>query len=224
MELELIEYWMSIMPEILVGIQSTLIMTGTAVLISSTLAIFLSLGRMYGPKPISFFCKVYIEFFRGTPLLAQLFIIYFGLPSWGINLDSFTSAVLAFGLNSGAYVAEYLRGAIQSIDQGQMKAAYSLGMSKFSAFRRIILPQAIRLVIPPWSNDVIYTLKYTSIAFLVGAQELMSKAKIIASWNFRFIDTFVLVAIIYLILVLILTILFNRLERRLEIPGYEMTK
>jgi len=219
--MELIKYWISIMPEIGIGLKSTIIMTLLSVSIAGVLALLLALGRMYGPVLISSFCKAYIEFFRGTPLLAQLFIIYFGLPSWGINLPSFTAAVIAFGLNSGAYVAEYIRGAIQSIDQGQMKAAYSLGMSPLKAIRVIILPQALRVVIPPWSNDVIYTLKYTSVAFLIGAQELMSKAQIIASWNYRFIDTFILVAIIYLLLILILTLGFNWLEEKLKIPGFE---
>ncbi len=220
--MELITYWISILPELGNGVINTLIMTFLAVSMSAVLAVILAMGRMYGPRIISTLCKWYIEFFRGTPLLAQLFIIYYGLPSWGLNFSSFTSAVLAFGLNSGAYVAEYLRGAVQSIDKGQMTAGLAMGMTKFTAIRKIILPQALRFVIPPWSNDVIYTLKYTSIAFLVGAQELMSKAKIIASFNFRFIDTFVFVAIIYLILVLLLTLFFNWLERKLKIPGFEI--
>ncbi len=217
----LIYVW-EILPALADGIKITMIMTATSMGLAAVLGVIVALGKMYGPRPVRAFCSFYIELFRGTPLLVQLFIIYYGLPEVGINFPSLTAAIVGFGLNSGAYQAEYLRGAIQSIKTGQLEAARSVGMSFFTAMRTIILPQALRRVIPSWSNDVIYTLKYTSVAFMIGAQELTSAGKIMAGRYFRFADTFIIVGVIYLILVYIFSSIINNMERRLRIPGFEM--
>jgi len=217
----LIYVW-EILPALADGIKITMIMTATSMGLAAVLGVIVALGKMYGPRPVRAFCSFYIELFRGTPLLVQLFIIYYGLPEVGVNFPSLTAAIVGFGLNSGAYQAEYLRGAIQSIKTGQLEAARSVGMSFFTAMRTIILPQALRRVIPSWSNDVIYTLKYTSVAFMIGAQELTSAGKIMAGRYFRFADTFIIVGVIYLILVYIFSSIINNMERRLRIPGFEM--
>lgn len=217
-----LNYVWEILPALADGIKITMIMTATSMGLAAVLGVIVALGKMYGPRPIRAFCSFYIELFRGTPLLVQLFIIYYGLPEVGINFPSLTAAIVGFGLNSGAYQAEYLRGAIQSIKTGQLEAARSVGMSFFTAMRTIILPQALRRVIPSWSNDVIYTLKYTSVAFMIGAQELTSAGKIMAGRYFRFADTFLIVGVIYLILVYIFSSTINNMERRLRIPGFEM--
>lgn len=216
------QYAWTILPHLLQGVQITLLMTAISMSVAAVLAILLALGKMYGSSPIRWFCSAYIEFFRGTPLLAQLFIVYYGLPVAGINFDSFTAAVITFGLNSGAYQAEYLRGAIQSIEAGQVEAARSVGMSFTTAMRKIVLPQAFRRMIPPWSNDVIYTLKYTSVAFMIGAHELTSQAKIIAGEYFRFTESFMVAGIIYLIMVYVFSRSLGAVEKRFKIPGFEM--
>jgi polar amino acid transport system permease protein len=131
------------------------------------------------------------------------------------------AAIIGLGLNSGAYSAEYFRGAIQSINEGQMTAARSMGLTKTQSVVHIILPQALRLVIPSWSNELIYLLKYTSLAYIINAPELMGQAKIIGAETFRYFEVFSVVALIYLVIVLILTRILDYVEGALKIPGFE---
>jgi len=183
------------------------------------LGILIAVGRVYGKKIISTFCAIYTLFFRGSPLLVQLFILYYGLPSIGIYFSPFVAAVLGFILCSGAYHSEYIRGAIQSIKMGQMMAAEALGMSKFQAIASIILPQALRRAIPGCSNEVIYLIKYSSLAFIVTCVELTGAGKIIASRYFEYTLVFLVVGAIYLFIVSVVTKILSMLEKRLEIPG-----
>jgi len=151
--------------------------------------------------------------------LVQLFILYFGLPSVGIILTPLSAALLGLSLNSGAYQAEYLRGSLQSIPSGQMVAARTLGMNKLQSIQNIILPQALRISIPAWSNELIYLLKYTSIAYIIQVRELTAEGKFIAAETFRFIEIFVIIAVIYLALTVLLTAIIDKIEKRLSIPG-----
>ncbi|MEA1939358.1 MAG: amino acid ABC transporter permease [Candidatus Caldatribacteriota bacterium] len=183
------------------------------------LGVLIAVGRVYGNKFISSFCVVYTLFFRGSPLLVQLFILYYGLPSVGIFLSPFVAAVLGFIFCSGAYHSEYIRGAIQSIKIGQMMAAEALGMSKFQAVLYIILPQALRRAIPGCSNEIIYLIKYSSLAFIVTCVELTGAGKIIASRYFEYTLVFLVVGAIYLLMVSVVTKVLNTLEKKLEIPG-----
>lgn len=181
--------------------------------------VFIAVGRVYGNKLISSFCFLYTLFFRGAPLLVQLFILYFALPSVGIYLSPFTAAVIGFILCSGAYHSEYIRGAIQSIKSGQMMAAEAIGMSKIHAILSIILPQALRRAIPGCSNEIIYLVKYSSLAYMVTCVELTGAGKIIASRYFEYTLVFIIVGAIYLIMVSLVTAILNGIERRMEIPG-----
>ena len=183
------------------------------------LGLLLALGRVYGKFIISGICSGYIEIIRGTPLLVQLFIIYFGLPKIGLSLEPITAALIGFALNSGAYQAEYLRGSIQSIESGQMIAARSLGMTKLKAIENIILPQALRISIPAWSNELIYLIKYTSIAYIILVRELTAEGKFIAVQTYRFLEIFAIIAIIYLVLTIISTEIIDRIEKKISIPG-----
>ncbi len=210
-----------ILPSLLDGLRVTLVLTAVGIVIGTLLGTFLALGKIYGNKPLSWFCRSYIEIFRGTPLLVQLFILYYGLPAWGLRLSPQMAAIIGLGLNSGAYSAEYLRGAIQSIGGGQMTAARSMGLTKSKSIVYVILPQAFRLVIPSWSNELIYLLKYTSLAYIINAPELMGHAKIIGSETFRYFEVFAVVAIIYLIIVVCLTQILDYLEKLMKIPGFE---
>ncbi|MEA1964182.1 MAG: amino acid ABC transporter permease [Candidatus Aerophobetes bacterium] len=211
----------SILPALLRATVVTLEITGISISIGFILGILLALGRVYGNRPIYMLTSAYVELIRGTPLLTQLFLLYFGLPSVGIMLSPLLAAIIGMGLNSGAYQAEYFRGAIQAVKSGQMIAARSIGMSKFKAVRHIIIPQMLRLVIPSWSNELIYLVKYSSLAYLIQAPELMAQAKVIAAKNFRTFEVFLVVAFIYLVIVLILSKILNILERRLRIPGLQ---
>jgi len=160
-----------------------------------------------------------VELIRGTPLLVQLFIIYYGLGDVGIFIRPFLAATIAFAINTAAYQAEYVRGAIQSIRGGQIEAARALGMTRAQFIRRIVLPQALRLVIPSWSNEAIVMLKATSIAFMVTVPELMAVGRMIATRNYRYLEVFSIVAMLYLIVVLFFTQLLDILERKVRIPG-----
>ncbi len=213
-----------IMPGLLKGAVVTLELTVCSISLGFILGVALALGRLYGKRPVSLFCTGYIEFFRGTPLLVQLLILYYGLPPYGIRLSSFVAGILGLGLNSAAYQAEYFRGAIQSVSQGEIMAARAIGMSRFKAIMNIILPQMFRIVIPSWSNELIYTLKYSSVAYMIGAPELMAQAKFIAAENFRYFEVFLVVAFIYLIAVVILSRILSVLEKRVRIPGLQMAQ
>jgi polar amino acid transport system permease protein len=164
----------------------------------------------------------YIAIFRGTPLLVQLFLVYYGLPDIGIIFSRFFAALLTLGLNSGAYQAEYFRGALQAVGQGQMTAARAIGMNKFKAIRFIVLPQALRLVLPPWSNEIVSILKYTAVVFLIAVPDLMGQAKVLSSRYFDPIPIYLSVAFIYFILVVITNFFLGILRRKLETPGLEM--
>jgi polar amino acid transport system permease protein len=211
-----------IAPRLLQGTATTFQLTVLAIGLGLAGGILLALGRVYGNKPIYWLSTAYVQFVRGTPVLVQLFLIYYGLPAFEIRLDSLTAAMLGLGLNSAAYQAEYFRGAIQSISRGQMLAARAIGMTNLQAIRYVVLPQALRIVIPPWSNELIYTLKYSSVAFIIGAPELMATGQIIASRNFRYFEVFLIVAFLYLVCVLAISKLLDIVEQRLKIPGLEM--
>jgi polar amino acid transport system permease protein len=216
---DFISFFAQSLPKLLDGLSITLFLTFLSLILGFLLGISLALGRIYTPKIISWLCIGYIEIIRGTPLLVQLFILYFGLPSVGIRLTPIIAAVIGLSLNSGAYQAEYLRGSIQSIKSGQMIAARSLGMTKTQAVAHVILPQALRTSIPAWSNELIYLLKYTSIAYIIQVVELTAEGKFIAADTFRYLEIFTMIAIIYLSLTVLFTEIIDRIEHRIRIPG-----
>jgi len=208
-----------LLPPVLEGTVVTLKLIVASIPLGLILGILIAVGRVYGNRLISSFCTVYTLFFRGTPLLVQLFILYFGFPSIGIFFSPFAAAVIGFILCSGAYHSEYIRGAIQSIKTGQMMAAEALGMTRAKAILYIILPQALRRAIPGCSNEIIYLVKYSSLAFMVTCVELTGAGKIIASRYFAYTEVFLVIGIIYLLMVSVVTKVLNMLEKKLEIPG-----
>lgn len=217
----LIFLWDSL-PAFWQGLLVTLELTLVGLVMGFVLGLLAALGRIYG-SPIARRISVgYIELFRGTPLLVQLFLIYYGLPGLGITLSRMLSAFLALGFNSGAYQAEYLRGAVLAIGEGQMMAGRSIGMSRMATVRYVILPQALRLVIPSWSNEPISLLKSTAIAFLIAVPDLMTKAKSIAARTFDPIGTYLAVAVVYLVVIALFSEVLKYLERRARIPGLEV--
>lgn len=208
------------LPEFWKGTLITLLLTSTGLGIGFLLGIPAAVIRIYGSKYLRWLAIGYIELFRGTPALVQLFVIYYGLPDMGITLDRIPAAIIALGLNSGAYQAEYFRSAIQAIGHDQMMAARAIGMSRIKAIWNIILPQAMRLVIPAWSNEPVSLLKTTAIAFLIAVPDLMTKAKMIATRTYDPIGAYLAVAVIYLILVVILTTILEYISKKSRIPGF----
>ena len=209
-------------PDFIQGTRITIQLTLVALALGFVAGLPAALGRVYGNRWLRWLATAYIELFRGTPLLVQLFVVYYGLPDFGLTLSRFGAAYVTLGLNSGAYQAEYFRGAIQAISSGQMTAARAIGMSKLKAIRYIILPQALRLALPAWSNEAIAMVKYTAIVFLIAVPDLMTKAKILAGRYFNPIEVYISVAIIYIILVAIASVVMRAIERRLETPGLEL--
>lgn len=220
--MEWLTYLSTYREQFLSGTILTLKLVGFGLLAGFGMGLAAALLRVYGGKALRWLAIGYIELFRGTPLLVQLFLVYFGLPDLGITLDRMTAAYLTLALNSGAYQAEYLRGAIQSIGSGQMMAARAMGMSRMQSIWNIILPQALRMVIPAWSNEPISLIKASAVAYLIAIPDLMNQAKIIVGRLYDPIGVYAAVALIYLAIVFILTWLLGQLERRLTIPGMEV--
>ncbi len=198
------------MPDLLNGLGYTLLLTFVSIAAGFFFGLTLALGRAYGNKIVNGVCVGYIELIRGTPLLVQLFIIYFGLPSVGLIFSPLQAALLGLSLNSAAYQAEYLRGSIQSVESGQMSAARSLGMNKLQSIRHVVLPQALRM--------------YSSIAYIIQVTELTAEGKFIAAHTFRYLEVFAMIAIIYLVLTIISTEVIDRIAQRLSIPGIGAAK
>lgn len=214
-----LEFFIRFLPDLLSGMGMTLLLTAEGVLAGFILGLAATLARTYGGRFWRNLAIAYIELFRGTPLLVQVFLLYYGLPGLGITLSREWSAFLALGLNSGAYQAEYLRGSILAIGEGQMLAARAIGMSKWKAVFYIILPQALRLAIPAWANEPVSLLKATSVVFLIAVPELMTHAKLIASRTYDPINSYLTVAILYLVLVYLVDAVMKWLERRARLPG-----
>jgi polar amino acid transport system permease protein len=200
-----------------ITIQITLVGLGLGLLTGLPAALI----RVYGGKWFRWLSVGYIELFRGTPILVQLFVVYFGLPDFGITFSRITAAYLALGLNSGAYQAEYFRSAIQAISGGQMMAARAIGMSRFQAIRHVILPQALRLVIPSWANEPVALMKASAVAFLIAVPDLMTRGKFVAARTYDPIGAYLAVAVFYIVMVFSLTVIVNFVERRTRIPGME---
>ncbi len=208
-----------LLPALLEGTAVTVKLILLSVPFGLLTGIIIAVGRVYGNKPISMICRFYVLFFKGCPLLLLLFMIYFGLPPLGISLSAMAASVLGFVLCNGAYSSEYIRGAIQSIKIGQITAAQALGMTRFQGVLYIILPQAFRRALPGVGNEIIYLIKYSSLAYMITCIELTGAGKIVAARYFRFTETFIVIGIIYLILVTIATKLLNYAEKRLYYPG-----
>jgi polar amino acid transport system permease protein len=210
------------LPRLSQGLLLTLELTAISMALGAVFGVLLAVLRVYGRGllyPLYLLASAYVHFFRGTPLLVQVMAIYYGLPTLGIRFTPFISGLLALTLNTAAYQAEYFRGAIQSVRAGQMQAALALGLTRLQAIRYVILPQALRLVIPPWSNELIYMVKGSAVVYLIGVLELMGQAKNIAARTFRHFEVYVVVAMFYLALILVFTLILRWVEKRTRIPG-----
>lgn len=190
-----------------------------AIVVGLVLGWLLGLIAVAGPRWLRALAWAYVQFIRGTPLLVQLFIWFFGLPHFGINLPAFLCGVLGMGVYSGAYVSEIVRGAIQSIDRGQMEAARSLGMPYPMAMRQIIVPQAVVRMIPPLGNEFIALIKNSSLVSLLTIADVMHEGQKIISVSYRSLEVYLAVALVYFVLTNLTGFALRTAERRLGAGG-----
>ncbi|WP_429140696.1 amino acid ABC transporter permease [Aeromonas allosaccharophila] len=205
----------SFWPLLSAGLIFTVPLTLITFVLGILLGLLVALARLYGPTPLVALVRFYVWLIRGTPLLVQLFLIFYGLPSAGIVLDAFTAAVIGFTLNIGAYSSEIIRATLAAIPKGQWEAAYSIGMNWPLVMWRVILPQAARIAVPPLSNTFISLVKDTSLAAAVTVPELFQAAQRLASVTYEPLILYIETAIIYLMFSSVLSTLQDRLERKL---------
>ena len=202
-------------PLLLLGAGVTIKITAMSVALGVLIGLFVGIARICRVKPLRFLAAVYVDFFRGTPLLVQIFLFYFAVPViTGQRIDPYVAAVGSCGINSGAYVAEIVRAGIQSIDDGQMEAGRSLGMTWAQTMRYIIVPQAIKRVIPPRGNEFIALLKDSSLVSVIGFEELTRRGQLIIAKTYGSLEIWFSVAIIYLVMTLSISRLVAYLEKR----------
>ncbi|WP_166372878.1 amino acid ABC transporter permease [Psychromonas sp. SA13A] len=213
------QYIIELMPILLKYLGVTMEMALWGFVFALILALGLALVRVFKITFIQHLVSLYISFFRGTPLLVQLFLLYYGFPQFMpifVGMDAFTAAIIGLSLHFSAYMAESIRAAILGIDKSQMEACLSLGMTRFQAMKRVILPQASRVATPSLMNYFIDMIKSTSLAFTLGVVEIMAKAQMEASSSFKFFESFLAVAIVYWVVVIIFTRIQHLLEYKLN--------
>jgi len=210
--------WLTVwdlLPVLLFGAVTTLEITAGGFILAALIGLILAVLQRLNWRPLNVVIAIYVDVFRAVPVLTQLFIIYFGLTEIGIRLDPLPAAIVGFGINGGAYLAEVFRAGIESIHQGQMEAAQMLGMTRLAALRIVILPQAVRVILPPLGNFVIGLLKDTALASAVAAPELMFRARTLVDKTFLATQIFITAGAIYLAMSLPLGYLTRRTEARL---------
>ena len=206
----------SFLPLLLRGAGITIVLSVISMALAIALGLTLAFCRIYGPPALRGAVMAYVELYRGTPLLIQLFIIYYGLPNIGIVLSPFAAAIIGLGMNYAAYEAEVYRGGIEAVPKGQMEAALSLGMTRSLSFRRIVLPQAFRISLPAVTNDFIALFKDSSIVSVIAMVELTKTYSILAATTLRYFELGLVVALLYFGMSYPLSVLARRLERKLK--------
>jgi polar amino acid transport system permease protein len=202
------------------GTLLTVEITAGAIALGCLVGLAVGLGRLEPRRRLLYAaCTAYVSVIRGTPLLVQLFIWFFGLPHFGINLPAFFCGVVGMGMYSGAYVSEIVRGAIQSIDRGQMEAARSLGMPYRMAMREIVIPQAVVRMIPPLGNEFIALIKNSSLVSLLTIADVMHEGQKIISTSYRSLEVYLAIALIYFVLTNLTGLALRGAERRLGAGG-----
>ncbi|WP_314825912.1 amino acid ABC transporter permease [Selenomonas noxia] len=205
-------------PLLLIGAGVTIQITVLSTAIGFVIGLIVGVARISHVRLLRMLAEVYVEFFRGTPLLVQIFLFYFALPVLtGQRIDPFIAAISACGINSGAYVAEIFRAGIQSVDDGQMEAGRSLGMTWMQTMRYIIVPQAFKRVIPPLGNEFIAMLKDSSLVSVIGFEELTRRGQLIIAKTYGSFEIWMSVAVIYLVMTLTISRFVAYLERRYRV-------
>ena len=219
MDLDFSPVW-SGWPALLRGALVTIEITACALVLGCVLGLLVGVGRLNPQRRVIYgLCTAYVAAIRGTPLLVQLFILFFGLPQFGIMLPAFVCGVLGLGIYAGAYVSEVVRGAIQSIDRGQMEAARSIGMGYPQAMLSVILPQAVVRMIPPLGNEFIALIKNSALVSLLTIHDVMHEGQQIISVTYRSLEIYLAIAAIYFVLTGAATLALRHIEKRLRAGG-----
>ncbi|VTR66734.1 putative transporter subunit: permease component of ABC superfamily transporter [Desulfosarcina cetonica] len=200
------------------GLKATVLVSLTSFLFALLIGLSVGIARAESPKA-RIFLGPYVELFRGTPLLIQLFFIYYGLPSIGLNMNNYTAGVIGLGLNGGAYISEIIRGALYSVEKGQQDAAASLGLTWYQSMVHVILPQSIRVALPPLVNSFSALLKDSSLVSVLAITELTRVSQLIYTRTFRAFEVYLIVGAIYFGMIYAVSRLSKRLEARFEIIG-----
>ena len=207
---------------VLNGLKNTLIIAVMGLLIGALIGTIIAAVRVMPkyktlPRVLNGICSVYVSFFRGTPMVVQLLVFYYVLfPLMGINIDSVSVSVLVFGLNSGAYISEIMRGGILSVDSGQMEGGRAMGLSFSATMMKIVIPQAVKNILPTMGNEFITLIKETSIVSFVGASDLYKAFNLMGTNTYEFMVPYLAMALIYIVLVLFISLLIKLMERRLR--------
>lgn len=209
-------FWSSLGPLLLGAVQGTIPLTLASFALGLAIALVIAIMRISPNKLANAVGRIYISIIRGTPLLVQLFVIFYGLPAVGVKIDPWPSAIIAFSLNVGGYAAEIIRAAILSVPRGQWEAGHMIGMSRNQALLRIILPQAARVSVPPLSNTFISLVKDTSLASLILVTEMFRVAQQVAAFSQEFMLLYLEAALIYWVICLALSTAQTRVEKRLD--------
>ena len=216
---------MQLLRNLLRGAGVTLALTLCSFSVSLVGAALVATGLLRANPLVQRCSRVYVDFFRGTPILVQLFVIYFGVPALAqqlgltLQMDRFAAAVLALGLNGAAYLAETLRAGISSIERGQWEAAKALGLRPIPSLQMVILPQALQRVLPSLANEFITLIKDTSLAAVIGFNELFRQGQLVVATSYRAFEVYLAVALVYLVMTTAASLLFKQLERRLRRPA-----
>ena len=201
---------------LLTGAYYTLLITIVSMFFGLIIGIVVAIARLKGNRLVRTLAKGYVSLIRGTPILVQIFIIYYGLPDFGITLGPLTAAFISLSINIGAYLSETLRGAILSVPSGQTEAAQSLGLTPWQTMRRVVLPQAARVAIPPLGNTFIGMLKETSLVSIVTVTELLRSAQLLIAQYYAAMPFYVAIALMYWVMSVFFSYILNRIETRLS--------
>jgi len=214
--IDIFELWISWLPSLLSGLKISLEVTFGALILGIPLGLFLAVGVGSSSRIVKSISVLIVEFGRGAPALILLQFLYFGLPTAGLTLSSFVSSVLALALNAGGYTSEIIRAGLQSVPYGQREAAFAIGLSARDSFRLIVLPQGLRVAVPPLLGFALLLLQATSLCFTVALPELVSRANDIGSSTFLYMPVLVLTGLLYACICVPSTLMIGRVERRLS--------
>ena len=203
------------LPILFQGVQLTVLITVASLAVSTVLGLFWAMLRVSGSRVLSGFSVVMVNILRGIPIIVQLFYIYFVMPEFGVSLTAVQAGIIGLGIAYSAYQAENFRAGIEAVDRGQVEAARTLGMSHLQTMRKIVLPQAFRRMIPPFVNESVSLLKFSSLVSVLGVADLTYQAQVLSTTTFRPIEIFTFIAVVYFALCTALSFMANRLERRL---------
>ena len=213
------EFLSGILPYLVRGAVTTVLLTVVSMTLALAIGLVFALMRLSRSVPLQWISGAYIEALRGTPLLVQLFIIYYGLPQYGIRFDALTAGVIGLSMNYSAYLAEVYRSGILAVDRGQWEAGASVGLSRTKLLRYVVVPQAVRIILPPVGNYFISMLKDSALVATISVVELMRAAQLRVAITFRAMDIYLLVALIYFLMSYPCALLIRRIEKKLS-RGY----